>query len=140
MRNSRFESRKGYPMCPPEKFSSFISDLRNFKQFIKGNNINDLVLTSETCTFSVSLLGSVSLRVASVNAPENVTYSGNAMQINDFEIIVSISPASGERSEVMIALEADLNPILKMMASEPVKQLLTRLVDEMEMNTSWDTL
>lgn len=137
MRNSRYKSRKGYPSCTPEEFCSFITDLRNFERFIPANEVNDLAITRETCSFSVSMLGTVTVSIASVNAPVSVSYLGNALQIDDFDINVTISATSVGKSEVMVFFEADLNPLLKMIASGPVERLLEQLVDEMEKIESW---
>ena len=54
-----FKSRTGILSCTPEDFSEFISDLRNLKQFMTEEYVNDLNIGKENVSFNVSHLGNV---------------------------------------------------------------------------------
>jgi len=135
---STFESRAGKLTCSADTFYKFITDIRNFSRLIPQGTAGNLVIGKETCTFSTGMLGSVKIRISEKNPYEKVTFSGNASQINDFQIIVYITGSGESSSGVKIMLLAELNHLLKMFAAEPIKRLLGNLVDEMEKFNGWN--
>lgn len=63
------------------------------------------------------------------------------MHINEFTLVLDIIGISDEEAEVKVILSAEMNPFLKMMAAEPVKQFLETLIREMEKFRGWkDTI
>jgi hypothetical protein len=41
----------------------FLTDLRNFKQFIPGDTISDLAIQIDSCSFRVDMLGKVRIHI-----------------------------------------------------------------------------
>jgi carbon monoxide dehydrogenase subunit G len=64
-------------------------------------------------------------------------YSGNALQVKNFSLVMKIHEAENKNSEVNVILAAELNPILKMIASEQIKKFLEILICEMEKFKGW---
>jgi carbon monoxide dehydrogenase subunit G len=137
---STFESRSGKVTCSAEEFYSFVTDLRNFKRFIPAGTTTVQMLEKESCNFKMSMLGTVRVRIEEKIKPGKVVLKGNAMQINDFQINVNIIEPPDRKAEIKIILSAELNPLLKMMAAEPVKSLLEKLIKEMEKFNGWSDL
>ncbi|MCU0455782.1 MAG: hypothetical protein MUE74_05720 [Bacteroidales bacterium] len=134
---STFESRTARVGCSAEELYRFLTDIRNFEQFIPSGRFSDIRIERDTCTFSVNMLGKVNLRIGEQREFSEVVYSGNAMQVNDFSLSVKFSDTGSGQSEVRLAAQAHLNPFLKMLAAEPVKNFLETLVGEMEKFTGW---
>lgn len=130
-------SRTGRPDCKPGELFDFITDIRNFKQFIGDGNVNDLIIEKELCSFRVSQLGNVSLKISGKEPFKKVVYSGKALNSNDFSLLVDIKETVSGYAEVTVALDAEMNPLMKMIASNPVKQFLEKLIDEMEKFRGW---
>ena len=59
-----FESRTGKLSCTAEEVFDFVTDIRNFEQFIPAATISNWQAEKESCSFSVSMLGTVSFRLA----------------------------------------------------------------------------
>ena len=57
---SYFESRSGNLTCNAEEVFTFVTDIRNFERFIPEGVINNWNAEKESCSFSVSMLGTVS--------------------------------------------------------------------------------
>jgi len=136
---SGFQSRKGVVSATPRAVFEFVTDLRNFRQFVPENRISSLEIDKESCSFSVPVVGNVNVRLAAAEPYSRVAYSGKALQDNEFSLTLEISGPGDGTSEVRLFLEAELNPILKMMATEPIGRFLETLVDEMEKFTGWST-
>jgi hypothetical protein len=134
---SYFESRTGKLTCNAEDVFVFVTDIRNFGQFVPDGTITNWYAERESCSFSVSMLGTVTVRLAETERFNKVVFNGDALKKNDFSLTLDISGEVKDRAEVRITLNADLNPILKMMADKPIRQFLELLVNEMESFRGW---
>ena len=137
---SYFESRSGKLTCSSEEVYTFVTDIRNFERFIPQGTINNWLSDKESCSFNVSMLGTVSLRIAEKEMFKKVVYNGDALKKNDFTLVLDIVNSVKNTAEVKVSLNADLNPMLKMMASKPIVQFLEMLVNEMEKFTDWKNI
>jgi carbon monoxide dehydrogenase subunit G len=137
---SYFESRTGKLTCTAEDVFNFVTDIRNFEQFIPEGNINNWQAERESCSFSVSMLGTVSFRLAEKEMYNKVIFAGDALKKNDFSLVLHISGNGEDRAEVRVSLNADLNPVIKMMAAKPIGQFLESLINEMERFRDWNNI
>ena len=135
-----FESRTGKPECTPDEVYNFVTDIRNFERFVPENNRATLEAGQDSCTIRVDMLGNVKVRIAESIRPRKVVFEGNAPQVNDFSLKLDISAAPSGMAEVKVTLLAELNPLLKMMAAGPARQLLETLVNEMEKFKDWNNI
>lgn len=134
---SKFESRTGKLSCNPPELFNFVTDIRNFRQFVPGGKVDNLLIERDSCSFHISPLGTVNLIIAKKEPNSNVTFSGSALKSNDFSLLLDIAESSAGNAEVKVTLNAEMNPILKMMAARPVTQFLEALIDEMERFKGW---
>jgi len=134
---SYFESRTGRLACNAEEVFTFVTDIRNFERFIPGGIISNWNAEKESCSFSVSILGTVTVRLSEKERFTKVVFSGDALKKNDFLLTLNITDNVGDHAEVRILLNAELNPMMKMMAGKPIKQFLERLINEMEDFRDW---
>ncbi len=132
-----FKSRTGILSCTPEDFSEFISDLRNLKQFMTVEYVNDLKIERENVSFNVSPLGNVRMWLSEKNPARSIIFSGIVLGSNNFRLLFGIDQNEEKRAAVNVVLDAEISPILQMMVSGPVKKFLEILVSEMEKFTGW---
>lgn len=137
---SRFESRSASLSCTSEKFYIFITDIRNFDRFIPADVISKWQADENSCKFVVSGLGDLSLNIIGREPFNLVKFGGNALMTIDFVLSVLISGTGNEMAKVTLVMEAQLNPIMKMMASGPIEKFLETLIKEMEGFNNWDSL
>jgi len=135
---STYESRKGTINYDPDSIFGFSSDIRNFEQFIPPGTVNSFTANADECSFSAVMLGNVTLRITEKTPPLRIVYQGNALQVNEFAIVLNISSAGTNTSEVTVTVSAAMNPFLKMVAGEPLRQFLDKLLDEMENFRGWN--
>jgi hypothetical protein len=136
--SSKFESRPGKLTCTTPEVFNFITDIRNFEQFIPADNIKNWQASEDSCSFQVPPLGNANVRITESTPNSIVVFSGNALQQNSFKLEVHISENERKLSEVRITLTADLNPVLLMMAKGPIERFLETLVSEMEKFDKWN--
>lgn len=137
---SKFKSRTGFLNSSAEECFVFVTDIRNFERFIPKDSISNWQSGKESCSFSVSMLGSVSVRIAQKEEFSRVVFNGDALKKNDFELVLNITDNINKRTEVMVELNADLNPMMKMIATKPIGQFLEMLINEMENFTGWKNI
>jgi hypothetical protein len=135
---SNFESRSGKLTANAEAVFAFVTDIRNFERFAPKGTINNWAAEKESCSFSVSMVGTVTVRIAEKDEFNKVIYEGDALKKNDFTLTLHISDNLANPAEVRVVLSADLNPIMKMMVSKPIIQFLEMLIHEMEIFREWD--
>jgi hypothetical protein len=134
---SNFESRKGILTCSAQECFAFTTDLRHFEGFIPNGTINNWKADKESCSFTVSMLGTVSVRLTGKEMYKRVIYQGDALKKNDFELILNITGGGDNPAEVNVTLNAELNPMMKMIAAKPIEQFLEMLISEMEKFKGW---
>lgn len=137
---SYFESRTGKLSCNAEEGFTFVTDLRNFERFAPESKINNWKAEKELCSFSVSMLGTVTVRLAEKENYSKVIFKGDALKKNDFSLTLYITDNEKKPADVKVMLSADLNPVLKMMAAKPINQFLEMLINEMERFRDWGSI
>jgi hypothetical protein len=135
---SYFESRSGKLTARAEEVFAFVTDIRNFERFAPKGSINSWIAEKESCSFSVSMIGTVTVRISDKEKFSKVIYSGDALKKNDFSLTLHISDNLMNPADVRVVLSADLNPVMKMMVSKPIVQFLEMLIHEMEGFREWD--
>jgi hypothetical protein len=134
---SIFESRHGKVSCTAREVFEFVTDIRNFEQFIPVNSISNWNAARESCSFKVSMLGEVAVRISEKTEYTKVVYNGDALKKEDFTLTLNIYDNMKDSADISIILVADLNPMMKMMAVKPINQFLELLVSEMEKFRGW---
>jgi len=134
---SKYESRTGNLSCKPEEVYDFVTDIRNFRQFVPEGTVNDLEIAKESCTFNVPSLGNINMNLSEKEPHTGVVYRGTVFRSNDFSLILSIKENSAGNAEIVVKLAASLNPLLQMVAAPHINRFLGTLVDEMERFRGW---
>lgn len=134
---SFFESRIGMVSSTSADVYNFVTNLRNFEQFIPAGSANNFTADKETCSFDVPMVGTVNLHIAQKQEFSKVVYNGDALKKNDFSLVLDITGDNNVNAEVKVSLNAELDAMMKMVASKPIKQFLETLVNEMENFRGW---
>jgi len=134
---STFESRTAKANCTAEELYHFVTDIRNFKRFIPEGKFSDIVIEKDSCSFNVSMLGKVNIRISDKKEFTEARFTGWAMQINEFSLDIRFRDSETGSSEVKLIIKAKLNPFLQMLAAEPIKRFMETLVVEIEKFNDW---
>ena len=137
---SYFESRSGELTSRAEDVFAFVTDIRNFERFIPQGTISNWNSEKESCSFSVSMLGTVSIRLTEKTEFSKVVFTGDALKKNDFSLTLDISDNAENHADIRVRLSADLNPMMKMIATKPIGQFLEMQINEMESFRDWENI
>lgn len=136
---SVFKSRQGNIPCTSAEFYDFVTDIRNFKQFLPADiKVNDLHIEKDSCSFNVPSMGNVNFSLSAMEPCNKVVYSGTVFQSNSFDLLIEIRENIQNRAQVQLNLQAILNPLLKMVAAKPIDSLLEKIITEMERFRGWN--
>jgi len=134
---SIYKSRSARLTCSAEEFYDFVTDVRNFERFISADTFSNLKTEKSSLNFQVNVLGTVNLSITERTMYNKVVYKGETRQVKDFFLIMDIMNSGATDTDVTVTLQADLNPMLKILADSQVKRFLETLVEEMEKFKGW---
>jgi carbon monoxide dehydrogenase subunit G len=137
---SYFESRTGKLSCNSKEVYIFVTDIRNFERFIPAGALTDWHVARDSCNFSVPMLGTVHVRLLEKEMNRKVRFTGDAFIKDDFSLTLNISERSDGFAEVKVFIDADINPMIKMMATKPINAFLEKLICEMESFRAWNDI
>ena len=111
-----------------QEFFGIVSDMRNIPALLPEQAIN-VQTDNDNISFTVQGMGSIALRVS-----QRVTYSLVQMVPvgkTPFPFVLSIKIAGlGNNCRVMYEIDADLNPLMAMMAKRPLQNLVDMMADK----------
>ena len=112
-------------------FDSFFADMQNFRQ-IMPEQIEDWVADEQSCSFFIKNLGKLGM-VKGIS-PEEGSYffpSNEASRVK-FTLIFRHHPSSNNSFEGYFELQADMNPMVEMMAKRPLTNFVTILSENLQ--------
>ena len=111
-----------------QEFYGIVSDMRNIPALLPEQAIN-VKADEDNLSFTVQGMGSIALRVS-----QRVTYS--LVQLvpvgkTPFPFVLSIKIAGlGNNCRVMYEIDAELNPLMAMMAKRPLQNLVDMMAQK----------
>ena len=111
-----------------QEFFAIVSDMRNIPTLLPEQAIN-VKADEDNLAFTVQGMGSIALRVS-----QRITYS--LVQLvpvgkTPFPFVLSIKIAGmGNNCRVMFEIDAELNPLMAMMAKRPLQNLVDMMAEK----------
>ena len=111
-----------------QEFFALVSDMRNIPSLLPEQAIN-VNADEDNLSFTVQGMGSIALRVS-----QRITYS--LVQLVPvgkvpFPFVLNIKIAGlGNNCRVMFEIDADLNPLMAMMAKRPLQNLVDMMAEK----------
>lgn len=134
---TRIESDKSVIGKPDSAVYNFLSNFNNF-QTLMPEQVTNWSSTEDECKFTIAGMATLGMKITEKNPNEYIKVIRNETGPFDFTLDCYIKKVSETDSEVMLAFNADLNPMLKMMAVKPLTNFLNLLVKklgEVDLNT-----
>lgn len=126
---TQFESDIKVAPHNQEKIFSFISNFNNFKDLFPQDKIKDWESTEETCRFKVDGIGEAGLKIIEKEPFKTVKFSTDGKVPFNFFLWVQLKEIADNDTRIKLTLKADLNPMMKMVVSKPIKKFLNMLGD-----------
>ncbi len=124
-----FESSVKKIASPQERIYNFLSDFNHFGEVIPKDKITNWQSDGDSCRFTVDPLGEVGLRIVEKEASKTIKFTGEGKVPFNFFLWIQLKEAGENDTRMKLTIKADMNPMVKMMASNPVKKFLETLAD-----------
>ena len=129
----KIESKTGQLSFPESTIYAFVSDFRNFNNFIPGDSVKDWKASEDTCSFSMDLLGNVEMNIIEKTPNKLVKIESNpGVSQYNFTLWIQIKEVASNDSRVRVTMEPQLNAIMLGMVKPQLKKFLDSLIDELE--------
>lgn len=115
---------------PASRIYHFISDFNNLEKLMPEKVI-DWNSTMTTCTFTIQGMATLNMKQGQNKSNELVNMVSEGKNPFSFDLNTHISASSNDSSDVFLQLNADLNPMLTMMAKKPLQNFVNILVEEL---------
>jgi len=127
---TRIESDKVTIDRPQKELFEFLSDFNNFK-LLMPEQVTDWVSDSSSCSFTIKGMASLGMAYESKTPNSEIRIKKAGKAPFDFFLTCSIQNYVENKSSVLqLVFDADLNPLLKMMAEKPLTNFLNMLVNK----------
>lgn len=127
--NTTFESSVKSVSYAPESIYNLLCDFNNFSDVIQNQKVKDWESTTDTCRFKVEGVGEVGLRIIDREPFSTIKYTADGKTPFNFYLWVQIKEVAGSDSRIKLTIKADMNPMMKMVASQPIQKFLDMLAD-----------
>ena len=107
-----------------EQLFNFLSDFNNLEKLMPSS-ITDWESNSEGGSFTIKGMANIGLKI-SEKIPNSIVKMAHTKAPFDLNLICNIN-SDNSASTLRIVLEADLNPMLKMMAETPLRNFINIL-------------
>ncbi len=128
----KLESRQGKCNYSPKQVYSFITDFNNFKNLLPADRVKDWQSDNNSCSFSVDPLGKTGFKLADKIEFIKIQLSSIDQSPFAFGLSIHLNSHSKHETEFQLIFDADINPMIAMMAKAPLTNLLETLVIRME--------
>jgi hypothetical protein len=109
----------------------FVSDFDNFGKLMP-EQVTDWKSTSDTCSFTISGMASLSMRMTLRQEFDKIVMTSEGKTPFAFELICHFEAISDESTEAQLVFEADLSPMIAMMATRPLQNFVNILTQKLK--------
>jgi carbon monoxide dehydrogenase subunit G len=114
----------------PEAIFNFLCDFNNFKELMP-EQVTNWQSSNEECSFTIAGMATLGMKLQEKNPFTSIKAVRNGQAPFDFTLTCFMHNCEGG-SEVQLVLDADLNPMLKMMAERPLTNFLNILANKLK--------
>ncbi|MGQ1890004.1 SRPBCC family protein [Thermophagus sp. OGC60D27] len=126
---TRFESDIKAVNQPASKIYSKLSDFDNFEDLLPSDKIKDWKSFGDSCRFEVVGIGQVGLKIIDKEPAKMIKYTADGSVPFHFFLWIQLKETDTATTKVKVTLDAELNPMLKMVASGPLQRFVGLLGD-----------
>jgi len=111
---------------PPEQIFNFLSNLNNFEKLMP-EQIANWKATENSCSFTIQGMADIGMKIQEKIPYSKIVIVPDGKVPFEFELVCSLKNISSDKTETQLIFNADLNPVLSMMASKPLQNFVNIL-------------
>lgn len=124
-----FESSQHTATRPATEIYGFISDFNAISAVLPSDKVKNWQSSTDSCRFTVDGLGEVGLRISQKEPHTLVQYVGDGKVPFNFYLNVHLAENTDGQTSLHLSVEAQLNPMMKMIASGPIQNFVDKLAE-----------
>jgi carbon monoxide dehydrogenase subunit G len=129
---TQLQSDKAEVKRSPSEVFSFLSDFNNFEKLMP-EQVVDWKSNSQSCSFTIKGMATLGMAIESTIPEREIRIRKDGKAPFDFFLTCKIEPsATAGHSLLQLVFDADLNPMLKMIAERPLTNFLNMLVKKFQ--------
>jgi carbon monoxide dehydrogenase subunit G len=126
------ESKVGRLKVDHERIYAFLSDCNNFQQFAVGEKVKNWQADGDPCRCTIDGAGDVAFRIVERRPGELLKFSIENAQAENIFLWVQLKNVQPGDTRVKLTAKLEVNPVLRMFISKPLKQGLDKIVETLE--------
>ena len=130
---SKYTSKVGKINKQDQFIYEFFSDFRNLESVIPKDKISDFEATQDTCKFKIDGIGQAGLKTIEKEPYKLIKISSDGKSPFSFDFWIQLKSIEDESNNtaVRLTIDAQLNPMMKMMVGKHLQKGIDSLVDHM---------
>jgi carbon monoxide dehydrogenase subunit G len=122
---TKLESDKVTVNKSAKEVFEFLTDFNNFQKLMP-EQVTDWKSTADECTFTIKGMATLGMRIKEKTPFASIVIEKNGKAPFDFLLTCKLEDKQSQ-CEAQLIFDADLNPMMKMMASKPLTNFLNLL-------------
>ena len=110
---------------------NFVGNFDNFGKLMP-EQVTDWKSTDDTCSFTISGMASLSMRMALKQPNDKIVMASVGEKPFSYELICHLVALSDENTEAQLVFDAQLSPMIAMMATRPLQNFINILVNKLK--------
>lgn len=123
---TRIESDEWVIDKPEKEVFEFLSNCNNLQQLMP-EQVTNWQSTADECSFTIAGMASLGMEIKERNPGQNIRVERKGKAPFDFVMDYQMQSVDAGKTKLKISFDADLNPMLKMMAEKPLRNFLNTL-------------
>jgi hypothetical protein len=128
---TRIESDKTPVNKSAAEIFNFLSNFNNFQKLMP-EQVTNWQSTENECSFTIAGMATLGMKITEKRPNDFIRVEKNGSAPFDFTLECIIKEKDSSDCEVQLAFNADLNPMLKMMAVKPLTNFLNILTGKLK--------
>jgi len=108
---------------------AFVSDFTQFEHLIPKDKVKNWESTQESCRFTVDPIGELGLKIIEKEPFTTVKFTAEGKTPFNFFLWIQLKEENEQLTHIKVTIKADMNPMIKMVASGPVKKFIDTLAE-----------
>jgi len=127
----KLESKIGKIETTDERIYTFLTNFDNFKHLIPPDKVRNWQSDELSCRFTIDPIGETGIRIVEKEPFKLIKLTSLEESKLNFYFWVQLKMPAEHDTRIKLTLEADLNPMLQMVAKNPLQEFLDKLVDQL---------
>ncbi|MFC2150925.1 SRPBCC domain-containing protein [Bacteroidota bacterium] len=129
---NKYTSKIGKINKSDELIYNFLTDFNNLKSVIPQDKVKDFEATEDSCKFTIDGVGQAGLKIIVKEPNKLIKITSDGKSPFSFFFWIQLKPVENSENitAIRLTIDADLNPMMKMMVGKHLQKGLDAIADQ----------